>query len=694
MLSGTEQPEIADLPYEMVSVNYDGAGLLSSMDTDGDPLISDTVYDHYGRNTVLEYGAFGQHLRTTSVYDDHTGSLTDAYTDRDTAPQRIEDSHYTYDPAGNITQITTNYGQDAARTTDTQCFTLDALTRITEAWTNTGSTCATAPSTEVIGGQDPYWTSYTYDAVGNRKTETQHTTAAGPTVDTVRTYAEPTPGKHNLPGVTQTGTQPRTEAYTYTASGATETRTFKQGTTTTLDQNLVWDDEGHLKSVTSNGKTTSYTYDADGQRLTRTDSTGTTLYLPEGNELHVDKVGLPTGTRYYSAGTKTVAMRTGAKLTFLLTDHHGTTTTQVTADATQSITRRKTGIFGAPRGSQSTPWVGDKGFVGGTKDADTGLTHLGAREYDPAIGRFISVDPVMVLQDPQQVHGYTYGNNNPVTLSDPSGLWFGVPPGLFKPSEPNTSTGDGGTANTSNDNSAAADYRCGFPGCSSQGYTEYGPNVDEYTNNAVRNSDRILDGFDWIAKKLGLESEWEECDHGSAFVACSVFALAVVAKVKSGDYGESSSNGDSSTKRTSTKKKGAEKKKRDDDDQPVYRGDARSPEEIMAEGGFQPNAPDADTSLYDFVTATRNHSRFVSTSRHNFVAANFPGGGGGGYVYEIRGAPNGIDVNATLGGMSPNPHEAEIAFDGGIPWDYVTRVWKKDEWGEVDFDYDDPIWER
>ncbi|MFH8804894.1 RHS repeat-associated core domain-containing protein [Streptomyces sp. NPDC017936] len=420
-LLDTEHPAVGDLPAEYVSTNYDGGGLLWTLYAESDPLISDATYDHYGRNTVLEHGEFGQHLRTTSVYDDHTGALTDAYTDRDTAPQRIEDSHYTYDPVGNITQITTNYGQDAARTTDTQCFALDPLARITEAWTNTGSTCAAAPSSDVVGGQDPYWTTYSYDAVGNRKTETQHKTAAGPTTDTVRTYTAPASGKHNLPGVTQTGTDPHTETYTYNPVGATETRTFKQGTTTSLGQNLVWDDEGHLKSVTSNGTTTSYTYDADGQRLTRTDSTGTTLYLPGGNELHVDKAGAVTATRYYSTGTQTVAMRTSGKLTFLLTDHHGTTTTQVTADATQAITRRKTGIFGTERGTQPVPWAGDKGFIGGTKDTDTGLTHLGLREYDPAIGRFISVDPILDLNDPQTVNGYAYAGNNPVTYSDPSG---------------------------------------------------------------------------------------------------------------------------------------------------------------------------------------------------------------------------------------------------------------------------------
>lgn len=88
--------------------------------------------------------------------------------------------------------------------------------------------------------------------------------------------------------------------------------------------------------------------------------------------------------------------------------------------ATQQAAIRRETPYGTPRGAQPA-WPNDKGFVGGTKD-NTGLTHLGAREYDPAIGRFISVDPVLDLADPQQMNGYNYSNNSPVTASDPTGL--------------------------------------------------------------------------------------------------------------------------------------------------------------------------------------------------------------------------------------------------------------------------------
>ncbi|OLF12557.1 RHS repeat-associated core domain-containing protein [Actinophytocola xanthii] len=87
-----------------------------------------------------------------------------------------------------------------------------------------------------------------------------------------------------------------------------------------------------------------------------------------------------------------------------------------------AVTRRRYLPFGALRGTAPAVWPGQQGFLGGVQDSSTGLTHLGAREYDPTLGRFISVDPVMDLADPQQIHGYTYSNNNPTTYSDPTGL--------------------------------------------------------------------------------------------------------------------------------------------------------------------------------------------------------------------------------------------------------------------------------
>ncbi|MFG2941350.1 RHS repeat-associated core domain-containing protein [Streptomyces sp. NPDC048282] len=86
------------------------------------------------------------------------------------------------------------------------------------------------------------------------------------------------------------------------------------------------------------------------------------------------------------------------------------------------MTRRYTKPFGEARGSTLASWPDDKGFLGKPADAETGLTHIGAREYDPTIGRFLSADPVFAPDDHESLNGYAYANNTPVTKSDPTGL--------------------------------------------------------------------------------------------------------------------------------------------------------------------------------------------------------------------------------------------------------------------------------
>ncbi|MEE4543024.1 RHS repeat-associated core domain-containing protein [Streptomyces sp. V4-01] len=416
----TRQPAMGGLPQEDITPLYTANSALPvTLAAGSDPIVSQTVYDHYGRDVREEYGAFSRKVYSSQQYDEHTGALTDQIVDRDTAPERIDTSHYAYDQAGNVTSIADTTGQDAAAVTDTQCFTTDALRRITQAWTTgTDSTCAQGASATTVGGPDAYWTSYGYDAVGDRTTETQHTTASGPATDTVRTYAQPAAGTHNLPKVTQTGAAPGTDDYTYDADGNTATRTLGGSP----QQTLNWDPQGHLASVTqATGTVASYTYDTDGNRLTAKDASGVTLYLPGGNELLLKPDNSLVGTRYYGYNGKAVALRTAGLISYLIADPHGTATTQIDA-LTQAVTRRQTTAFGAPRGTPAQGWQGTRGFVGGTTDSSTGLTHLGAREYEPATGRFISVDPLLEFDKPQSVGGYAYAEDNPVTQSDPSGL--------------------------------------------------------------------------------------------------------------------------------------------------------------------------------------------------------------------------------------------------------------------------------
>lgn len=55
-------------------------------------------------------------------------------------------------------------------------------------------------------------------------------------------------------------------------------------------------------------------------------------------------------------------------------------------------------------------------------DDDLKLSYYGARWYDPAIGRFMGVDPAAV--DPENIYSfnrYAYANNNPYKFVDPDG---------------------------------------------------------------------------------------------------------------------------------------------------------------------------------------------------------------------------------------------------------------------------------
>lgn len=164
----------------------------------------------------------------------------------------------------------------------------------------------------------------------------------------------------------------------------------------------------------------------NGNRLIRRTPDGDRTAYISGTEITADAAGSVTARRYYTSGGTTVAIRTpdgnDGTVHWLLGDTQGSAHLAVHAD-TGAVSRQRYLPFGAHRGtSDALGSTTDRGFLGKTEDDSTGLVHLGARFYDPTIGRFLSPDPLVDLRTPQLMNAYTYGGNNPATFSDPTGL--------------------------------------------------------------------------------------------------------------------------------------------------------------------------------------------------------------------------------------------------------------------------------
>jgi RHS repeat-associated protein len=192
-----------------------------------------------------------------------------------------------------------------------------------------------------------------------------------------------------------------------------------------------WDHLDRLAAVTSSSGTSEYIYDADGQRLLRvdpaTEANGqkptTTLYLDD-TELTMTPDGVGA-TRYYSFGSSTVAMRktepgvSSDTLVWLGGTSQGSVSV-ANPNGTSIVDKKTYQPYGAPRSDAELGT--DRGFLGQTEDDATGLVYLNARYYKASLGRFISVDAIADPSKPQTLNGYAYGLNNPVALSDPTGL--------------------------------------------------------------------------------------------------------------------------------------------------------------------------------------------------------------------------------------------------------------------------------
>jgi RHS repeat-associated protein len=420
-IATTTDAAMGGLPAERLRSFYTAQGHLYSYGGH-DAYMPTITYTHLNQVAQTAQSNGTTAVYQTFYYQDGTQRLNRLLSTTGASTNFVAaDRAYTYNNAGGITSATDS---PSAVPIDTQCYTQDYLAQLTQAWTPNTNNCAAAPSTATLGGPAPYWTNYAYDSTGNRTGVTRHATTAG-APDLSDTYAYPGPGQAQPHGVStithtsSTGTPtPSTDTYAYDGTGNTTTRP---------GQTLTYDPQGHQGTVSAGTQTQNDIYDAAGNRLVHTDNTGTTIYLGD-TELHTNPgASTVSGTRTYTALARPVAVRTattavlGSTVNWLDTDPQNTATVAIDT-LTGATTRRHNTPFGAPRDPAAPVWPDNHGFLNKPVDPLTATTHLGAREYDPALGRFLSVDPVLDPSQPQQNNAYSYAWNNPITGADPTGL--------------------------------------------------------------------------------------------------------------------------------------------------------------------------------------------------------------------------------------------------------------------------------
>jgi RHS repeat-associated protein len=172
-----------------------------------------------------------------------------------------------------------------------------------------------------------------------------------------------------------------------------------------------WDAENRLTETNIASTVGAYEYNGDGLRTTRTIGASAVSYVWDLN------AGLPviledTDGNRYVYGLDLLTRIAGTDEEWYLYDGLGSTT--VLADANGAVTGTYTyDVFGAVRShtGDATEWS----YTGEQNDP-SGLEYIRARYYDGSTGRFISQDPLPLLER------YPYVSSNPAGYVDPDGL--------------------------------------------------------------------------------------------------------------------------------------------------------------------------------------------------------------------------------------------------------------------------------
>jgi RHS repeat-associated protein len=418
-------PAVAGLPAETVTATYNTSGdpdqLLSGLDGKRMSWLS---YGNDGLPSLRRYGEdnTGNAIATRSFsYDATVASRVSAVRTYDGNFATVASDEFSYDAAGNPVQI-----KDAT-TGQFQCFRYDRRLRLAHAYT-TDQACSNTPApTYAAIGPAPYDTAYSYDT--DLDALSSVTNLDGVTSYTYNDLTSTAPQPH---GATSVGSPGSSTALVYnSATGELASRSVGNATTT-----YGWDVFGELQSTAATGSSTNNVYDADGSRLLHQNTAGsvttTTLFL-DSQDITVTRDTTAntedqTATRFYKLagtqiGARTFTLPSGGTATSTLRwtmgDRQGSAQLTMNANGT-GVTRAQYTPFGAHRDSTTLPINRD--FLGKVKDPDTGLVRLGARYYDANLGLFVSPDAMPGASGPASLNPYSYADNNPIALSDPTGL--------------------------------------------------------------------------------------------------------------------------------------------------------------------------------------------------------------------------------------------------------------------------------
>ena len=274
---------------EVITYTYNLGGLLSAMSGNRQgqdySYVQQLGYDEFESRVFLSYGNGTQ---TTYTYEPDRRRLQNMLATAGNG-RRIMDNTYGYDKESNILSLTNNAPVPSSNLmggASQYSYTYDDLYRLTSA-----SGMYKGPNE-----QDRYSMTMEYNTVGGitRKTQTSDKTN-GPggnkwipqkktTYDLTYTY-----GAQQPHAATHIGNQ----TYTYDANG---NQTGWTSDLTGQRQNLVWDEENRLRSVSVNGQLNSYVYDASGERVLKGQGAGQSVFV--NGELKAGTGGVGNFTVY------------------------------------------------------------------------------------------------------------------------------------------------------------------------------------------------------------------------------------------------------------------------------------------------------------------------------------------------------------------------------------------------------------